>query len=51
MIGTQSVISNMKKNKSGSIINISSIFGIIGSARDLLLTMLQKVHQEFLQKQ
>ena len=33
MIGTQSVISNMKKNKSGSIINISSIFGIIGSAR------------------
>ena len=33
MIGTQSVISNMKKNESGSIINISSIFGIIGSAR------------------
>ena len=33
MLGTQSVISNMKKNKSGSIINISSIFGLIGSAR------------------
>ena len=33
MLGTQNVIGNMKKNKSGSIINISSIFGIIGSAR------------------
>jgi len=33
MLGTQSVIANMKKNKSGSIINISSIFGLIGSAR------------------
>lgn len=33
MLGTQSVIGNMKKNKSGSIINISSIFGLIGSAR------------------
>ena len=33
MLGTQNVISNMKQNRSGSIINVSSIFGLIGSAR------------------
>jgi len=33
MLGTQSVIEIMKKNKSGSIINISSIFGLVGSHR------------------
>ncbi len=33
MLGTQNVIGNMKKNKSGSIINVSSIFGLVGSAR------------------
>ncbi|MEC7838107.1 MAG: SDR family oxidoreductase [Chloroflexota bacterium] len=33
MLGTQNVIANMKKNRSGSIINVSSIFGLVGSAR------------------
>ena len=33
MLGTQSVIEIKKKNKSGSIINISSIFGLVGSHR------------------